>query len=220
MRVLSQLSLAKQYQIEESLEEQLQQELVLRKERLRMESLFDSASFLLATTDSKGVIITVNREFERKFGYQKKDLTGMLFSNYFVSPPTALNTVFSSRSSLIHQQGHEVSCQVSSTCVELPEQDEWLYTIFDEKSTELTADEKHAELTGNAKHAELRADEKQPELLEFSAEGNNKSIIICSGTACRAPTFIIIKIILFQPFKQFQQQAEQNIRGNITRKEM
>jgi len=37
MRVLSQLSLAKQYQIEESLEEQLQQELVLRKERLRME---------------------------------------------------------------------------------------------------------------------------------------------------------------------------------------
>jgi PAS domain S-box-containing protein len=185
-----------------------------------MESLFDSASFLLATTDSKGVIITVNREFERKFGYQKKDLTGMLFSNHFVSPPTALNTVFSSRSSLIHQQGHEVSCQVSSTCVELPEQDEWLYTIFDEKSTELTADEKHAELTGNAKHAELRADEKQPELLEFSAEGNNKSIIICSGTACRAPTFIIIKIILFQPFKQFQQQAEHNIRGNITRKEM
>jgi PAS domain S-box-containing protein len=214
MRVLSQLSLAKQYQIEESLEEQLQQELVLRKERLRMESLFDSASFLLATTDSKGVIITVNREFERKFGYQKKDLTGMLFSNYFVSPPTALNTVFSSRSSLIHQQGHEVSCQVSSTCVELPEQDEWLYTIFDEKSTELTGNAKHAELTGNAKHAELtgnakhaelRADEKQPELLGFSAEVNNKSIIICSGNACRAPTFIIIKIILFQLFKQFQQ---------------
>ena len=58
----------------------------LKEEKAYLDSLFDSAKEAIVVTDNKGIIMRVNKEFTRMFGYSEKEAIGKLIDDLVATP--------------------------------------------------------------------------------------------------------------------------------------